>query len=68
MLRLIFWPFRLVFGLWNALFRLTGRLVMGIIGSVLLCTGIILTLTIVGSVAGIPLALLGLSFCLRALF
>jgi hypothetical protein len=61
----------LVAGLWNlATFVLTsiGRLTALVLGLALLLVGILLSLTIVGAVVGVPLIILGLLFTARALF
>jgi hypothetical protein len=47
---------------------LTGRLIAGSIGLVLLIIGIILSFTFIGAVIGTPLILLGLLLVARALF
>jgi len=53
-------PFKLVFWFVTVLIGLVGRLVVAIIGFALLIVGIVVSLTIVGAIVGVPLALLGL--------
>ena len=53
-------PFKLVFWFVAVLIGLVGRLVVAIIGFALLIVGIVVSLTIVGAIVGVPLALLGL--------
>jgi len=62
------WPFIALWKLLAGIIELTGRLVAVIIGAVLILVGLILSLTIVGAVVGLPLALLGLLVILKGLF
>jgi hypothetical protein len=64
----ILWPFIALWKLLAGLIGLTGRLVAVIIGAVLMLVGGIVSLTVVGAVIGIPLAVLGLLIILRGLF
>lgn len=47
---------------------MTGRFVAIIIGILLMAGGVLISLTVVGAVVGIPLALFGLLLVLRGLF
>lgn len=67
-MRLITWPFRLVWKLLTGILELTGRLIGGSIGFVLLLVGVILTFTIVGAPVGIPLMIAGIALFIRSLF
>jgi hypothetical protein len=53
----IFWPFRVL-----------SRLVSLIVGFVFIVVGIVLSLTIIGAIVGIPLAIIGLLMVLRGIF
>jgi hypothetical protein len=64
----IFWPFVALWKLLAGLIQLTGRLVAVILGAVLMLVGGLVSLTVVGAVIGIPLAVLGLLIILRGLF
>ncbi len=64
----IFWPFVALWKLLAGLIGLTGRLVAVVLGAVLMLVGGIVSLTVVGAVIGIPLAVLGLLIVLRGLF
>jgi hypothetical protein len=64
----ILWPFIALWKLLAGLIGLTGRLAAVIIGAVLMLVGGIVSLTVVGAVIGIPLAVLGLLIILRGLF
>ncbi|MBN2587013.1 MAG: hypothetical protein JXA64_10295 [Candidatus Fermentibacteraceae bacterium] len=61
-------PFRAVWKLISGLLSLTGRVLAGIIGLVLLVLGIIFCLTVIGSVVGIPLLILGILLLVRCFF
>lgn len=57
--------------LWNLvtfILGLTGRLLAVVIGFVLLVLGILLTLTLVGAILGIPMLIVGFALVLRGLF
>ena len=64
----IFWPVRLFWLLISTIVGLTGRLVAMVIGTVFIVVGIIVSLTVVGAIVGIPLALVGLLVLLRGIF
>lgn len=67
LLRLLLLPFRLVFGLVGFIIGLVGRAVAFVLGLVLLIVGALISLTIVGAILGIPLALFGLLLMVKAL-
>ena len=62
------WPFVALFALVGAIVNLVGRFVAILLGLALMVAGVILSLTIVGAVVGIPLMLLGFSLVVRGLF
>jgi hypothetical protein len=62
------WPFWAIWKLLTFIIEMTGRLVGLILGAVFLLVGIILTITVVGAVIGIPLALFGVLLMVRCLF
>jgi len=61
-------PFIALWKLITGIVEFTGRLVAVILGFVLLLVGIIVSLTVVGAIVGIPLAILGFLLVLRGLF
>lgn len=63
-----FRPFRALWKLLAGLIGLTGRLVAVVLGAALMLAGGLVSLTVVGAVVGIPLAVLGLMIVLRGLF
>ncbi|MBC8334284.1 MAG: hypothetical protein ISR59_13690 [Anaerolineales bacterium] len=64
----LFWPFVALWRLIAGIVELTGRLVAVILGLVLMIVGVVVSLTVVGAVIGIPLAGVGFLLMLRGLF
>lgn len=62
------WPFRAIWKLLTWILEATGRLVLIIIGFVLVLAGVILSLTVVGAIIGVPLSGLGVLFVIRGFF
>lgn len=62
------WPFIALWKLIAGIVALTGRLVAVILGFVLLLVGILVSLTVVGAILGIPLAIVGFLLVMRGLF
>ncbi|MEW5940494.1 MAG: hypothetical protein AB1750_12565 [Chloroflexota bacterium] len=62
------WPFVALWRLIVGIVALTGRLVAVILGSALMLAGFLVSLTVVGAIVGIPLAIVGLLLVLRGLF
>jgi hypothetical protein len=65
---LLLWPIWAIFRLVTIIVEMVGRLVGLILGAVFIVVGFILSLTIVGAIIGIPLALFGLMLMVRSLF
>jgi hypothetical protein len=64
----LLWPFVAVWDLVVWIVNLTGRLIAMILGLVFLIAGVILTLTVVGAVIGIPLGAFGILLMIRGLW
>lgn len=64
----ITWPFRAIWRLLTWILEFTGRLILGIIGFILVAAGILLSLTVVGAIVGVPMVLVGFLMLLRAVF
>jgi hypothetical protein len=62
------WPFVAVWNLLTWILNLTGRIVAGVIGFVLMIVGIVLTITIIGAPIGIPLIVFGFMLMVRSVF
>ncbi|MBI5351425.1 MAG: hypothetical protein HZB50_02175 [Chloroflexi bacterium] len=62
------WPFAAIWKLLSIIVELTGRFVAMVLGIVLILVGVIVSLTIIGAIVGIPLALIGLLLLLRGIF
>jgi hypothetical protein len=65
---LLLWPLKMLWALVVAIVALTGRLVAIALGLALIFVGVVLSLTVVGAVVGIPLLLFGLALIARGLF
>lgn len=62
------WPFVALWKLLAVIIELTGRFVAMVLGIVLIIVGGILSLTVIGAIVGIPLAIIGLMLLLRGIF
>lgn len=62
------WPFVALWRLLAGVVELTGRLTAIVLGLLLMAAGVIVTLTVIGAVVGIPLILFGFLLALRGLF
>jgi hypothetical protein len=62
------WPLVAIWRLLAIIVEMTGRFVAMVLGIILVIVGVIVSLTIVGAVVGIPLALIGLLLFFRGLF
>ena len=64
----LLWPFYALWRLLTFVLGLTGRIVAGVLGLVLIAVGVLVSATVVGAPIGVALAVLGLLLLLRALF
>lgn len=62
------WPFVAIWKLLAAIVEFTGRFLAMILGIVFIVVGVLVSLTIVGAIVGIPLAIVGLLLLLRGIF
>ncbi len=62
------WPFAALWKLLAVIVELTGRFVAMILGIVFILIGVIVSLTIIGAIVGVPLAIIGLLLLLRGIF
>ena len=67
-MKILFWPFTLAWKLTESMIKLTGRLVAVVLGLIVLGIGIMLSITIIGAILGIPLILIGVSLIIRGIF
>jgi hypothetical protein len=65
---MILWPFAALWGLVEMILKLAGRLVAAVLGFALIIVGIVLCLTIVGAIVGIPVGGFGLTIMIRGFF
>jgi hypothetical protein len=63
----LLWPFVALFRLLAGILILGGRFLVMVLGMVLIFVGVLISLTIVGAIVGIPLALVGLMMVVRGL-
>jgi hypothetical protein len=62
------WPFWALWRLISWIVIFAGRLVAVVIGGVLMIVGILLSITIIGALLGIPLFIVGILLVFRGLF
>lgn len=62
------WPFTALWRLVTRILEITGRFVAVILGIALIAIGVALSLTVIGAIVGVPLALFGFLLLLRGLF
>jgi len=63
----LLWPFVAFFRLVAGILILGGRFLVMVLGMVFIFVGVLVSLTIVGAIVGIPLALVGLLLVFRGL-
>jgi hypothetical protein len=61
-------PFAALWKLLAVIVELTGRFVAMVLGIVFILVGVIVSLTIVGAIIGVPLAIVGLLLLFRGMF
>ena len=64
----ILWPFVAIWLFLGFILKTTGRLIGVVLGLALMILGVVLTLTVVGAIVGVPLGMLGFALLLRSLF
>lgn len=62
------WPFIALWRLLALIVEMTGRFLAMVLGLVFIVVGIIVSLTVIGAIVGVPLAIVGLLLFLRGLF
>jgi len=62
------WPFAALWKLLAVVVELTGRFVAMVLGIVFIIVGVVVSLTIIGAIVGVPLAIIGLLLLLRGIF
>lgn len=62
------WPFVTIWNLLALVLNITGRVLAGILGVLLMIVGIALTMTVAGAPVGIPIVILGLLLIVRSVF
>lgn len=67
-MKILLFPFIAIGKLVECIIKMTGRLVAIILGFVCVIIGVILGLTVIGAIIGIPLAILGVTMIVRGFF
>ena len=62
------WPFAALWQLIATIVGMTGRFVAMVLGLVFIIVGIIVSLTVIGAIVGIPMAITGLLLFLKGIF
>jgi hypothetical protein len=62
------WPFWALWMLLATIVEMVGRFVAMVIGLILILVGVLVSLTILGAIVGIPLAIIGFLLLLRGIF
>lgn len=62
------WPFVALWRLVAFIFELTGRFLVIVLGIVFMIVGVIVSLTVIGAIIGIPMILFGLMLVIRGFF
>ena len=62
------WPFAMLWHLLATIVGLTGRFIAMVLGIVFICVGVIVSLTLIGAIVGIPMAIIGLLLFLKGIF
>lgn len=65
---ILFLPFVWLWQLVSLILGLTGRLLAVLFGFVLLVLGLLVTLTVIGAIIGIPMLIVGMALIVRGLF
>ncbi len=64
----LLWPFVGIWKLFEWIVEFTGRLVAVILGLALMIVGIVVSLTVIGAIVGIPILFVGLMLTIRGIF
>lgn len=67
-MRFLLWPFEAIIKLVAGIIKATGRLTAIILGLVFIIAGVAVSLTVIGAIIGIPLALFGFMLMVKGFF
>ncbi len=68
MLRVLFWPFKMLWSFVGVIFLAIGKLMSLLLGLLITVLGAVISATLVGAIVGIPLIILGITMMIRSLF
>lgn len=64
----LLWPFYAIWKLLTLVLNITGRIICALLGVALMAVGVAISLSVIGAILGIPLAVFGFLLAVRALF
>ncbi|NLN49794.1 MAG: hypothetical protein GX154_12075 [Clostridiales bacterium] len=67
-MKILLFPFILSWKIAAYMLKLTGKLLVVILGFIVLALGILLSLTIVGAIVGIPMIIIGFAMIIKGIF
>lgn len=67
-MKILLLPFTIAWKLVESMIKITGRLVAIMLGCIITTIGILLSLTIIGAILGIPMTILGITMIIRGVF
>lgn len=62
------WPFVALWRLIATIVEFTGRFLAMVIGLVFIIVGVVVSLTVIGAIVGIPMAIIGVLLFIRGIF
>ncbi len=62
------WPFEALWRLLATIVGLTGRFIAMVLGLVFVIVGVLVSLTVIGAIIGIPIAIIGILLFLKGVF
>jgi len=60
LMNILLWPFKAILALVFFIIELVGRFVAAVLGLVFILVGVIVSLTVVGAIVGVPLIIVGI--------
>ncbi|MDR7870737.1 MAG: hypothetical protein RIN55_07770 [Tissierellaceae bacterium] len=67
-MKILFFPFTIALKIVESILKITGKLVAVGFGFILTAIGILLSLTIIGAIIGIPLIIIGVTMIIKGIF
>lgn len=67
-MKLLFFPITLALNIVESLLKITGKLIVVLLGFIFTSIGIMLSVTIIGAIIGIPMLILGVTMIIKGIF